>query len=617
MGRDRHKPPILLCVLGIIPTIWIALIAAPALASGGLPEMLTALPNALEQPFNISWHENSLQTVLIFVAAYVMGITLYLASRKNKRPGEEHGSARWGDPYSINRKYAVKKFAANKILTQLVRMSFKVHKHKRNLNFLVVGGSGASKTRGYAKPNILSANTSFIALDPKGELARDTGRALEAKGYEVRILDLINMHKSHCYNPFVYLSDDNDIQRLVTNLFKSVTPKGASPSEPYWDDSAQMLLMALVCYLHYLAPPDEQNFAMVMEMLRAADMPDVGDGEGDGGYRSPTDELFDKLETKDADHIALRYYKSYRGAPSKTLKSIQSTLASKLLKFNLDSLAALTITDELELEKMGERKTALFAIIPDNDSSFNFIVSMLYTQLFQQLIYSADHKHGGTLPVHVHFVMDEFANIALPDDFEKIVSVIRSRGISVSIILQNLSQLKALFEKSWESIVGNCDTFLYLGGNEQSTHEYVSKLMGRENLDTNTYGKSCGRSGSFSTNYQTSGRELLTADEVRMLDNNYAILFIRGERPVMDKKFDLTKHPNVCHTPDCRNASADLAYHHGESSNSLGRAAIAWDIDPATLPELTEEDIPDEYAGFELYSEEDLEQLFLTTSNKQ
>ena len=352
------------------------------------------------------------------------------------------------------------------------------------------------------------------------------------------------MEKSHCYNPFVYLRDDNDVQRLVTNLFKSTTPKGAQSSEPFWDNAAQMLLLALIFYLKYEAPEDEQNFAMVMEMLRA------GDVDEDNNMPSPLDNLFYDLEKTDPNHIALKYYRSYHSGAAKTLKSIQITLAARLEKFNLESLSSLTITDELELNTLGEKKTAIFAIIPDNDTSFNFLVSILYTQLFQQLFEVADKKYGGSLPVHVHFLMDEFANVSLPDDFDKILSVMRSRGVSVSIILQNLAQLKALFEKQWESIVGNCDEFVYLGGNEQATHKYVSELLGKETIDTNTYGLSYGMRGNYTKNDQQTGRELLTPDEVRMLDNRYALLFIRGERPVKDFKFDIMKHPNVSLTED-------------------------------------------------------------------
>ena len=333
-----------------------------------------------------------------------------------------------------------------------------------------------------------------------------------------------------------------------------------------------------------------------MEMLRSGDVK-----EDDEGYLSPLDILFNRLEVKNPEHIALKYYRDYHSGSAKTLKSIQITLASRLEKFNLDSLAKLTMVDELDLRTLGEKKTALFALIPDNDTSFNFLVSILYTQLFQQLFYVADHKYGGSLPIPVHFVMDEFANVSLPDDFDKILSVMRSRGVSVSIILQNLAQLKALFEKQWESIVGNCDEFLYLGGNEQSTHKYVSELLGKETIDTNTYGKSKGRSGSYSTNYQITGRELLTPDEVRLLDNRYAILFIRGERAVIDFKYDILKHPNVLYTTD----GQELAYNHGKTNYEVANIVLDTNIDNYKFDDI--EDITENYV---IISSEELEEYY-------
>ena len=412
------------------------------------------------------------------------------------------------------------------------------------------------------------------------------------------------MEKSHCYNPFVYLHSDDDIQRLTTNLFKNTTPKGSQTQDPFWDQTAAMLLKALVCYLHYEAPEDEQNFPMVMEMIRSGDVK-----EDNEEYQSVLDELFERLEAKNPEHIALKYYRAYHSGSAKTLKSIQISLVSRLEKFNLDSLAGITQIDEMELESIGEKKTAVFAVIPDNDSSFNFIVGMLYTQLFQQLYYQADSVHGGRLPVHVHFVMDEFANVALPDEFDKLLSTMRSREISVSIIIQNLAQLKALFEKQWESIVGNCDEFLYLGGNEQSTHEYVSKLLGKETIDTNTYGRSRGRNGNYSTNYQLAGRELMTPDEVRMLDNQYALLFIRGERPIQDLKYDILHHPNVSQTTD----GGAPAYKHGEDTRSI--ASMSFEFDPLIVKQAQKIDA--EKHDFVLLSEEELEELIDEKEKKE
>ncbi len=547
MRTDKlSQTNLILYSCGLIPVIWLGLLVAPYV-DGGLVDIIDNLSVAFSNPFNISFCEDSLKTVLIFIVGYALCIGIYISNDKNYRRREEHGSAKWGKPDTIKRKYMDKDVTENKVLTQNTAIGLDGRQHRRNLNVLVCGGSGSGKTRFYAKPNIMQANTSFIVLDPKGELLRDTGNMLEKHGYDIKVLDLINMDKSDCYNPFVYINNDNDIQRLVTNLFKNTTPKGSQSNDPFWDQAASMLLKALVSYLHYEAPPEEQNFSMVLELIRAGEIPDE---QMDTIITSQLDDVFNKLENDNPDHIALKYYRSYRSGSAKTLKSIQITLLARLEKFNLDSLANMTCTDELELDQIGEKKTAVFALIPENDTSFNFIVGMLYTQLFQQLYYQADFVHGGRLPVHVHFVMDEFANIALPDDFDKLLSTMRSREISVSIIIQNMAQLKALFEKQWESIVGNCDEFLYLGGNEQSTHEYVSKLLGKETIDTNTYGQSRGRNGSYSTNYQIAGRELLTPDEVRMLDNKYALLFIRGERPVQDLKYDILKHPNVKDTTD-------------------------------------------------------------------
>ena len=594
MRNDNDKKTsLILSACGVVPVVWFALLTAPYVG-GGIVEIIRGLTDAMGSPFAITVCEDSVKTVLIFLAAYGMAIGIYFSTRRNYRRREEHGSAKWGNASAVNKKYAQQPKSENKLLTQNVAIGLNAKKHRRNLNTLVIGGSGAGKTRFFCKPNLMQCcRNSYFVLDPKGEIVRDVGELLSQKGYEVRVLYLISMEKSHCYNPFVYLQSDNDTQRLVTNLFKATTPKGSQSNDPFWDTSASMLLSALVYYLHYEAPEDEQNFAMVMEMLRAGAIENEEDSRP-----TPLDYLFADLEMDRPDHIALKYYRSYHAGSAKTLKSIQITLAARLEKFNLESLASLTCTDELDLATMGEKKVALFAIIPDNDSSFNFLVSILYTQLFQQLFYSADHIHGGALPVPVHFLMDEFANVSLPDDFDKILSVMRSRGVSVSIILQNLAQLKALFEKQWESIVGNCDEFLYLGGNEQSTHKYVSELLGKSTIDTNTYGKSSGRSGNYSTNYQISGRELLTPDEVRMLDNQYAILFIRGERPVLDFKYDILKHPNVALTADGKAG----VYQHGAVRSDIATIEVTY-LDPKTLPDTK---VPE--TDYVLLSDEDFDE---------
>ena len=590
----KGKELMIYAAAGLVPVIWLALLAAPCM-DGGLVTLMEKFPDAIASPFSIRICKDSAKIVLIAIAAYAMGIGIYVSTKRNYRRGEEMGSAKWGDALRLNKKYESHAETGNKILTQNVKIGLDGREHRRNLNVLVCGGSGAGKTRFFCKPNIMQAETSMMILDPKGENLKSCGGLLEKKGYVVRVLDLINMSKSHCYNPFVYLRDDNDVQRLVTNLFKSTTPKGSSSSDPFWDTAAQMLLLALIFYLKYEAPEDEQNFATVMEMLRAGEIQDEN-----GGDYSPLDRLFNNLGSKQPDHIAYKYYKDYHSGSAKTLKSIQITLAARLEKFNLESLASLTMTDELELNKMGERKTALFAIIPDNDTSFNFLVSVLYTQLFQQLFYVADHKYGGRLPVHVHFICDEFANVSLPDDFDKILAVMRSREVSVSIILQNMAQLKALFEKQHESISGNCDEFLYLGGNEASTHKYVSEMLGKETIDTNNYNRSYGRNGNYSTGYQLSGRELLDAAEVRMLDNRYALLFIRGERAVKDLKYDIMQHPNIGLTED----GGAPPYIHGEVRGDVADITIDEIWEEKKKAEDGAESIPE--SGYELLSEADV-----------
>lgn len=584
MRRDRTaESDYILYAVFLIPVIWAALLTAPSL-SGGLPEIFANLSAAIDNPFDIQWVDNTPKCTLLFIATYGMGIGIYMSTKRNYRRREEHGSARWGGAVAVNRKYRDKDLEKNKILTQNVRIGLNGRKHRRNLNVMVVGGSGSGKTRFYAKPNVMQANTSFVVLDPKGEILRDTGNLLKENGYEIKVLDLINMHLSHCYNPFAYLKDDKDVLKLVTNLIRNTTPKGSNTNDPFWERSETALLEALILYLLYEAPPEEKNFPMVMEMIAAAEV-----REDDETYQSPLDELFERLEMREPEHLAVKQYNIFKLAAGKTAKSILISLGVRLEKFNLASIAGITTTDELELSSIGEKKTALFAVIPDNDSSFNFIVGMLYTQLFQQLYYLADHIYDGRLPVHVHFVMDEFSNVALPDEFDKLLSTMRSREISVSIILQNLAQLKALFKDTWESIVGNCDEFLYLGGNEQSTHKYVSELLGKETIDINTYGQSKGRNGSYSTNYQQSGRELLTPDEVRMLDNRYALLFIRGELAIMDDKYDILKHPYLKLTVD----GGFEPFRHGDTENAIDWKAV-------TL---------NENSDYELLSEEELETL--------
>ena len=530
-----------------LPVIWwVAILLADAIQPGrNLFELMEVLTEKLNHPFQFHYTEYTIKSMLVCTLLYAAGIGIFYSSQKNYRRGEEHGSARWGDARQICKKYSQKPYSQNILLTQNFRISLDTHKHRRCLNILVVGGSGAGKSRGFALPNIMQCCCSMVITDPKAELLRKTGGLLEKQGYEVRVFDLINPDTSFCYNPFEYVHDDKDVLRLISNLIQNTTPKGSQSSDPFWEKSETALLQALMLYLLHEAPPEEQNFAMIMEMLGSAQVK-----EEDEDYESPLDILFDRLEMRDPDSIAVKQYHIYKQAAGKTAKSILISVGVRLAAFNLPQIAKLTNTDELDLSNMGERKVALFCCIPDADTSLNYLVGMIYSQLFQTLYYMADRVHGGALPVPVNCIMDEFPNVSLPNEFEKILATCRSRSIYCSIIIQNMSQLKALFKDSWESLVGNCDEFLYLGGNEKETHKYVSELLGKETIDTNTYGQTKGKSGSYSTNFQQSGRELLQPDEVRMLDNQNALLFIRGERPILDAKYDLMKHPNIRYTED-------------------------------------------------------------------
>lgn len=507
--------------------------------------ILEVLTEKLDHPFEIHFTEYTAKSLLVCTLAYGMGIGIFYSNQKNYRRGEEHGSAKWGNVNQLCKKYRAMPYAENILLTQNFRMGLDCYKHRRNLNILVIGGSGAGKSRTFAIPNIMQCNCSMVITDPKAELLRKTGGLLKKMGYEVRVFDLIHPDTSFCYNPFQYVQDDKDVLRLINNLIKNTTPKGSQSSDPFWEKSETALLQALMMYLLHEAPPEEQNFPMIMEMLASAQVK-----EEDEDYESPLDILFERLEMRNPESIAVKQYHIYKQAAGKTAKSILISVGVRLAAFNLKQIADLTCMDELDLASIGERKVALFCCIPDADTSLNYLVGMIYSQLFQTLYYVADRLHGGKLPIPVHCIMDEWANVALPDDFEKILATMRSRSISCSIIVQNMSQIKALFKDSWESLCGNCDELLYLGGNEKESHKYISELLGKATIDTNTYGQTKGKSGSYSTNFQQSGRELLMPDEVRMLDNDYALLFVRGEHAVMDRKYDLLKHPNIKDTED-------------------------------------------------------------------
>ena len=553
LKQSSRAGDIVLALFFYVPVVWGALLIAQSLGRG-LPELLTNLTTALQHPLDIHWTDKSLLSILICTSLYIMGLCIYASEQRRTRDGEEHGSATWGSPRQVNAMFRQKE---NKILTRHVRLGLDTHKHRRSLNVLVIGGSGAAKTRSYVKPNILEANTNYVITDPKMEVLTATGGWLKSKGYDIRVLNLVNLEESDGYNPFRYLRDEKDVLKLVNNLIQATTPKGSHESDPFWTKAETALLQAIILMLFQEAPEYEQNFSMVMRVLEYAEV-----REEDDEYLSPLDLLFQAIERENPESVALRQYKVFKQSAGKTAKSILVSAAVRLAPFNLPQIRAITDHDDMDLYTLGEKKCALYAVIPDNDNTFNFLVSLLYSQAFQTLYYSADQIHHGALPRHVHFVLDEFAAMPLPG-YTRELATMRSRNISSSTIIQNMAQIKELYKDSWETIPGNSDTILYLGGNEQSTHKYISEALGKATIDTKTHGQTKGKSGSYSTNFQMSGRELLTPDEVRALDNRYCILFIRGAKPVMDLKYELTEHPAIRYTVDGGGAPY---IHHGHNT---------------------------------------------------
>ena len=555
--KKQQESGILPWALLTVPVLWAAAIMAYAYEDGmNIFDLLGRFTVLVERPFAIGWTAHTPKFMLIGLFLYGGAAALYLSTKENRRPGEEHGSARWGSPRQLCAKYRDKDPMKNTILTQNVRMGLNGKKHRRNLLQIVIGGSGAGKTRFFCKPNLMQANCSFLVTDPKGEMLRAVAPLLIQKGYIIKVFDLIDPANSDAFNPFPYIRDDKDAMKLVHNLIRNTTPKNASNNDPFWEKSEIALDTALILYLLHEAPPEEQNFEMVMYMIENG-----GAREDSDDFQSPLDLLFEALEEEDPSHIAVREYKIFKQAAGKTAKSILLSAAVRLSAFIIPEIVGITMRDDMELGLMGDRKQAVFAIIPDNDGTFNYLVGMLYTCAFQALYYQADKVHQGALPVPVRLMMDEFCNVSLPDDFGKLQATMRSRNIMSTIVLQNISALKALFKDDWEGLMGNADTLIYLGGNEQSTHKYISEMLGKETLDTRNHSISKGSHGSSSTSYQQTGRELLTPDEVRAMDNAYAIVFIRGERPVIDKKYDILKHPNIKLTED--GGAAPYIHHPG------------------------------------------------------
>lgn len=566
--NTSQKSAVLLWAAFSLPVLWAAALLASVYENGmNLFELMVAFETAWKTPFSVTWTARTPTFLLGALTLYAVCVCLFLSSRKNRRPGVEHGSARWGQPKQLNAKYRDRDKRKNVILTQNIQMGLDGRKHRRNLLQIVVGGSGSGKTRFFCLPNLMLANTSYLVTDPKGEMLRSVAPLLLDEGYTIRVFDLIDTAHSDRFNPFAYIRSDKDVLRLVDNLIRNTTPKNAQQNDPFWEKSEIALDSAIIFYLLYEAPPEEQTLEMVLCMLSYA-----GAKEENDDYKSALDLLFEALEEEQPEHIALKQYKVFKQAAGKTAKSIIISAEVRLAAFHIPDVARITSADDMQIGRMGERKQAIFCVIPDsNDNSLNYIVGMLYTCAFQELYYSADKLHGGSLPVPVRLIMDEFANVALPDGYERLQSTMRSRNIMSTIVLQNISQLKALFKDSWEGLIGNADALLYLGGNEQSTHKYISELLGKETIDTQTSSQSRGTHGNSSVNYQQAGRELMTPDEVRMLDNDYAVLLLRGERPVIDRKYEVLKHPNVkrtatggappyIHRPDLSYEAADLSF---------------------------------------------------------
>ena len=531
----------------VIPIVWLAVLMAGCYTPGmTIFDLAAQFSEVTQTPFSLHWTPYTMKFIGILLLLYGGAILFYYTGQKNTRPGEEHGSASWGSVRELDKKYRDKDAGKNVILTQHLQMSMNGKLHRRNLLQIIVGGSGSGKTRFLAKPNLMLANASFIVTDPKGEMLRAVENLFLEEGYVLRVFDLIDPSKSDCYNPFRYIRKDADVFKLIDSFIKNTTPKGAKANDPFWEKSETALDSALMLYLLHEAPPEDQNMETILYMIENG-----GAKEEDDDYSSPLDLLFEALEEEQPDHIAVRQYHIFKQAAGKTAKSILVSAAVRLASFTLPEIQRITASDDMELGKLGERKQAIFCIIPDsNDASLNFLVGMLYTQAFQELYYQADKVHQGALPVPVRLMFDEFANVALPDGYARLQATMRSRNIMSTIVLQNISQLKALFKDDWEGIIGNADSFVYLGGNEQSTHKYISELLGKETIDTKTSSQSKGRNGSFSQNFQQTGRELASVDELAVLDGGKCILQLRGVRPFLSEKYDITKHPNYKYLSD-------------------------------------------------------------------
>lgn len=537
--------PVVWVLLGIF-SVYLAIAAASAYEEGSnIFVWMGRFSELLKRPSLLRWTPHTVKCIIVTLLLCAFAVLLYRSDREKRRPGGEYGTAKWEAVETMNQKYADKD-GPNVILTQHVSIGMDGYKHQRNLNVLVVGGSGSGKTRYFCKPGLMDANCSYLVVDPKGEMLRSTGHFLKSQGYDIKVFDLIHPRQSDGYNPFRYIREEPDVLKLMDNLVKNTTPPKGASNDPFWEKAEIALDSALMLYLLSEAPKEEQTFEMLMFMLNSAQA-----SEEDEQFQSPLDLLFQSLEDREPDHLAVKQYKVYKKAAGKTAKSILITAGVRLTAFIFPQYAAIMQEDEMDFGSLGERKRAIFCITPVNDGSMNYLVSMLFTQCFQELYLRADERYDGRLPVPVRVIQDEWANVPQPDSYPKVLATCRSYNIGIDIIVQNIQSIKARYRDEYQSIIGNCDTLLFLGGgNEPESLEFMSKLLGKETISIRTRGQTRGRSGSSSINYQLTGRELMTPDEIRRMPTREALLLIRGASPVRDRKYNIKKHPNYRYTQD-------------------------------------------------------------------
>ncbi len=537
--------PMVWVLLGIF-SVYLAIAAASAYEEGSnIFVWMGRFSEVLKRPSLLRWTPYTVKCIVVVLLLCAFAVLLYRSGREKRRPGGEYGTAKWEAAETMNQKYADKD-GPNVILTQHVSIGMDGYKHQRNLNVLVVGGSGSGKTRYFCKPGLMDANCSYLVVDPKGEMLRSTGHFLKSQGYDIKVFDLIHPRQSDGYNPFRYIREEPDVLKLMDNLVKNTTPPKGASNDPFWEKAEIALDSALMLYLLSEAPKEEQTFEMLMFMLNSAQA-----SEEDEQFQSPLDLLFQSLEDRKPDHLAVKQYKVYKKAAGKTAKSILITAGVRLTAFIFPQYAAIMQEDEMDFGSLGERKRAIFCITPVNDGSMNYLVSMLFTQCFQELYLRADERFDGRLPMPVRVIQDEWANVPQPDSYPKVLATCRSYNIGIDIIVQNIQSIKARYRDEYQSIIGNCDTLLFLGGgNEPESLEFMSKLLGKETISIRTRGQTRGRSGSSSINDQLTGRELMTPDEIRRMPTRDALLLIRGESPVRDRKYNIKKHPNYRYTQD-------------------------------------------------------------------